>query len=407
MEECVIRDDGWPTEGSIKPHLDTLTKQVLDSKSQWLNEDDVWWIYYLEWYRAVFEVTDGKIPSGLLSNFIDSKAQAKIVEGIFEYFESIPRDYDIYLPIPNISKKINSNIPLGDDIEFVSLESEPPGLNFEPTGRGLQSAAIGAESTGIPGTNKTYLLCRASGYCSNKLENALIINSLSKLKVILQQCIARGFMKSVQGEESQGIISGILKKTHSFPKLVIRVVDKSLGDVGGFQVDLPLSMCKFLAGLDFDWVDGGFLSSYEKDGLKEFLSSTLSNTARLASDTSEDANRIKSAIEWCFDAYTTEHETMSFIQACIGLEAIYGEKTAPEKRGLTETLADRCGYLVGTNFEQRRTVTKRFKKLYDIRSNIVHGNVLVLDSEQKYYKQWGQGILEISIAREMKHLISK
>ena len=52
------------------------------------------------------------------------------------------------------------------------------------------------------------------------------------------------------------------------------------------------------------------------------------------------------------------------------IEALLGER----KGGLTETLAKRCGLVLSSSKEDRKKIKRSFRNLYDIRSNIVHGN---------------------------------
>ena len=53
------------------------------------------------------------------------------------------------------------------------------------------------------------------------------------------------------------------------------------------------------------------------------------------------------------------------------IEALLGERTTDS---LTETLARRCGLVLGSSREDRKRIHKSFKKLYALRSDLVHGN---------------------------------
>ncbi len=92
---------------------------------------------------------------------------------------------------------------------------------------------------------------------------------------------------------------------------------------------------------------------------------------------------------------------MSFIQNCIGLECILGEGVGDLP--VTATLADRCSYLIGTDPKGRKTIKEKFKKLYKIRSKLVHGNISRLSEEADEYHRWGQVILDFAISKEIKN----
>ena len=71
---------------------------------------------------------------------------------------------------------------------------------------------------------------------------------------------------------------------------------------------------------------------------------------------------------------------------------------------MTETLADRCAYLISDDIKGRKTIKDSFKELYEVRSKLVHGNVTELNSDQTWYLRWGRNVLEYAISKEMKHL---
>ena len=54
----------------------------------------------------------------------------------------------------------------------------------------------------------------------------------------------------------------------------------------------------------------------------------------------------------------------------VAIEALLGEHT----EALTETLARRCGLILGSSKEDRKKIHKSFKYLYVLRSDVVHGN---------------------------------
>jgi len=117
---------------------------------------------------------------------------------------------------------------------------------------------------------------------------------------------------------------------------------------------------------------------------------------------SENTGRIKSAIEWYIDSYTTENTTISFLQICIALEAIFGDDNGRE--GITKTLADRCAYLIGTSIQDRKKIRERFEKLYSVRSKLVHGSVASLTHDERQNLEWGREIAIQSIQKEIMNL---
>lgn len=119
-------------------------------------------------------------------------------------------------------------------------------------------------------------------------------------------------------------------------------------------------------------------------------------------DDNKDAQFVKSAIEWAFDSAIEDNETVSFLQMCIGLEAILGEETGRES--LTETLADRCAYLLATDIEGRKKIRYNFRELYRLRSKLVHGRAMRINDSEKGFLEWGKRVLNCVIIKEMKDL---
>ena len=117
-----------------------------------------------------------------------------------------------------------------------------------------------------------------------------------------------------------------------------------------------------------------------------------------------DTLPIKTAIEWAFDSEINENDTVSFLQICLGLEAILGYELDHKEQPLSKTLADRCAYLIGMNIQERKRIKDDFKKLYDLRSKLVHGRAVRLHDNEKVYLNWGKEILNRVILKEMEYL---
>jgi hypothetical protein len=83
-----------------------------------------------------------------------------------------------------------------------------------------------------------------------------------------------------------------------------------------------------------------------------------------------DVIRIKAACEWWVDASASQNQTVSFLQYCIGFEALLGENT--KDKGVTERLSDRFAYILGKTQSQRSELREKFRKVYERRGVIVH-----------------------------------
>ncbi|MEB0773576.1 hypothetical protein [Citrobacter portucalensis] len=126
----------------------------------------------------------------------------------------------------------------------------------------------------------------------------------------------------------------------------------------------------------------------------------IANT--LVSDDSKESLRIKAAIDWLVYSKITEDDTMSFIQSCMGLEAIFGDDDY--EGSLTTILSDRCAYLIGRNIKDRNEIKKMFREIYQIRSKIIHGVRNYLSEKEKRMLYIAKIFLRRSILKELGNL---
>jgi len=168
------------------------------------------------------------------------------------------------------------------------------------------------------------------------------------------------------------------------------------------ETELPFDFSKFLNNIYFNFENDYLKKAKEKGKFEIAIASILKKVVQLIECEADETKRVKSAIEWCFNSYIVENQTMAFLQICIGLEALLGDDISISP--LVETLADRCSYLVSPDIKGRKSLKDQFKKIYKIRSKLIHGNVLELNSEQMNNLYFGREILEYAITKEINHL---
>lgn len=393
LKRCEVIDN-WPQYESFTQHVDSLSKEILKKKSEWLSINDVYSIFY----DLVYESIRSKIKledkySGLLIDLTGEDGLEELVDSLCDFYISIPRSYSVYFPLPKISKSIHSNVPLSETVEFVTFDKadEIPGGYH----RGLLQLSNGLD------LNKAYLKFSLEGYCNNRLENKSIRTALSNFKVILQQGLFKGLFKIIEGQPAAyGLLGGLTH--HQIPKSSLISIDQTDGEQRNISTELPIEISKLLDSIDLDWTNDKVSMPFETGDVELPIKGYLRIPALLTESSELESSRVKAAIEWCFDSKANENETLSFLQICIGLESLLGDD---ESNGsLTETLADRCAYLISSDIKGRKTIKENFKELYRIRSKIVHGVRTTIEQGQKRHKDWGHTILEYSIIKEIKHL---
>ena len=117
-----------------------------------------------------------------------------------------------------------------------------------------------------------------------------------------------------------------------------------------------------------------------------------------------DAERLRAAMEWWVDAQAADNNTVAFLQACIGLEALLGDADGGRVR---EKLSDRYSYLLGMTVSEREALKKRFLSMYDHRSTLVHGRRARLGEDDLNAMLESQEMLSKSIRVEVANLLKR
>jgi len=86
--------------------------------------------------------------------------------------------------------------------------------------------------------------------------------------------------------------------------------------------------------------------------------------------------------QWFFDSYCGQDQLLSFIQSMVVLEILFGDKKVSDEIGIGELISNRFAYLIGTTYEERSELIDAIRKIYKIRSQIVHSGKHRLSLEE-------------------------
>lgn len=138
---------------------------------------------------------------------------------------------------------------------------------------------------------------------------------------------------------------------------------------------------------------------------KAFINNRLSLLASALSKGSVTERLLLSG-KWLFDSYCGKNELLSFVQTMVALEILLGDKAVSDLMGLGELLRNRCAYLIGKSHQEREEILGEFKKIYEIRSKIVHRGKGRLTRDERTLFHKLQRIVNRVIEEEIK-LIGK
>ncbi len=398
---------------AINKALDTLLDQLsiqdgFPSLSSWIAIDrfkhvltrhEPWQSHFetFELYESISRVIERHFSlasvkeNRLLKDLLDPETLKAIRDDLKTYLLSFPRDYELWIELPSMPKWGSGELPISHTLALA-----------ETTRLGTASDA--------KGDTVVYVRARTKGYGAGRFETTAVSNAISDVKQFFQL-----FRRLPQFSYRRGLIGAIISDQKSQAVLI---------DPGftteTMTIRLPTDIQTFTntASIDEEKLEtydhskastllGGEMRPASTRAEKESaLGRALVPITRLLNcprDTWIDAQRIRTALEWSFDSEQNDNQTLSFIQACVGLEALVGDDDQDEP--LVSRLADRVAYLLGQNHEDRIGIRKRFRTIYDIRSKIIHGRRARLKPADASELYLARGMLGDVITEETNRLL--
>ena len=379
-------------------------------KGIWMRDTDLYGLIYKQTSDYLTEnIKERWKTSGYLKDIIGDNGIKNLSDRIIAYLESIPRKYFVYFELPSVKGIGVKEINLTDDISLIEKVSEDDFSEIKipmSSPSWLVRALGGVGSYGNYSITKgqLYIRIQTSGYADGTLESSAVKKAYSKIKQFILLAKIRDLL--VEKEKNITNFWGLSGYPTEQGSPIFVVYDKE-PDTEKYLITLPKIVSEYISKLHIN-EDILKPDRYENDKVK-ILQNRLQYPIKLLKtpDTDADTEPIKTAIEWAFDSLTNDNETVAFIQACIGLEAILGDEEEEPQKSLQNKLADRCAYLLGKNFSERKKIKEKFIKLYKTRSELIHGRKAELDEERRIFLLFSQDILNRIIWKEISYIEDK
>ena len=403
LSSCVIDKGIVNFDRSKDEDLYKYINEAKKHKKTWMRDIDLYVLLYKQVSDYLTEHNKNRQEtSEKVKDIIGEKEVTSLCDKVISFLESIPRKYLVLFELPAVQGLGLKEIKLTDDISFVERVSESDFSDIKIPSKSL----YGRDYTLQEG--RLNILISVDGYTDGTLENGAMKKAYSKFR----QVILLGKLSGVFVEKNRTISAKFL----SFGVPHVFVIHELDIKREIYQVTLSKSVLDYISKIELN-------ENTLKPTALELLLETFENRETFTSndkakilqkrfqhpvnllkipDNDINAEPLKTAIEWAFDSLTNDNDTVAFIQACIGLEAILGDNNTMEN--LTNTLADRCAYLLGDSISARKRIRKDFKKLYGIRSKVVHGRKAYLDNDQRYFLNYAQIILKQVIWKEISYI---
>ena len=404
LSSCVMDKGNVNFDRSTDEDLYKYINEAKKHKKTWMREIYLYGLLYKQVSDYLVEhIEKIREISGKIKDIIGEPGITDLCVKIISYLESIPRKYLVFFELPAVHGLGLKEIKLTDDISFVERVGESDFSDIKiPTW-----SLLGGDYTLTLEKGRLYIRISVDGYTDGTVESSAIKKAYSKFKQVILLSNLSEILKEGQRDLSLGLLGSV---SHQ-----IFVVNSRDPNIEKYLVYFPQTVSNYISKLrlnedilkppKFETL----LETFENKEIPtsndkaKILKKRLRYPEKLlkTSDNDENTEPIKSAIEWAFDSHANDNDTLAFIQACIGIEAVIGDDT---KDNITATLADRCAYLLGDSISARKKIRENFEKLYDIRSKVVHGRKACLDDEQRHFLDYAQIMLKRVIWKEISFI---
>lgn len=379
LKSCMVNNKNFDWS-SISTPAKSIGKELSKHKSLYIREADIYSILSELLFSYIREHSG--IPEGAAGSLQELVGEARLLElatAITKYLSTIPHPITAELTLASVTAAKESSRAISSTVQAGYKKS--PYLSNSSSTLAQLAAAITKKNL--------FFSITTDGAANWDPDSATNRSLISSLKILLHHAIDQNRIKINNTKKS---LSVLFPGIHQINKISITTSENAIWPRSN-HIELPLEVCVLL---------GKIATLEESDSDAANLLKCLEAPAKLIEAKNEDCIRIKAAIEWSFDSLTAENETMAFLKACIGLEALLGDNEAGPS--LTEALSDRCAYLIATSIRDRKNIKEMFKDLYKTRSKIVHGAINHLGRENAIQLKFAQHFLKSAIRKEMQYL---
>jgi hypothetical protein len=363
--------DRW-ADTFTSPEFNALSEMVAQLHHEHLGQDD-----------ATSLLIDGFIEYchlGGESLVEDAAKRKQLVTSLVTLIESYPRKYIFRVSLPSFPAYVDQEIEISPDVCLQMRKRE-------------QAGDQGSDS-------ETWLRIKCNGYGSSDLESPIVTTALS----IIKQCnfVLKSLEVARVAWASDRHAQAVLHDEHSGVAYAISIpatLSKHLAQLIPNEDKLTAHEPGLLNLLDFnvrpakdDEERGAAIAAAVRPGLSKLFSIRAH----------PDFERLAAAIDWHEDSIHSDNQTVAYLAACIGMEAILGDSDSIQE--MSARLADRLAFRMGGDREDRQRLWKRYKAILSVRGDLVHAKAARLTSENRRLLWDARDLLHNLIWHELKTL---
>jgi hypothetical protein len=321
-----------------------------------------------------------------------------LADRLIEEFQTLPWDYLITLRLPEAISAYapEQDFQVSDDIwlrrgsgaleELTPLKNLPADVSRRVKGNGLMSLMLGEGPQWE--ADAVYLQMNIKGFVPPYGNSQAFRIAVSRLKAFLGLWLATRVVQ-------------LKARTFGEPSKPDVIVHRKYVD--GYKADNRLK----LDGAVYSLLNR--MEAYDNNGKvkdeavkKQWFMSDLKSVAKVF-QCGESAHNLVLAGQWVFDSYAGEDALLSYIRSMVVLEILLGSQKDGKELSIADLIGNRCAYLIGKDFKQRQDIMGDLKRIYAVRSQIVHRGKAQLSLEERTMLrrlQWiGQRVIQEEILR--------
>jgi hypothetical protein len=343
-----------------------------------------------------------KYQSGARDKLIDIEGYGDVdalANRLISEFESLPWQFHIHVPLPALLSDLlpedSPGMALSSTVAIARatpafcrhfpLESKDEALNKQMSGNSLGLLFIPQAPKWTE--NALYLQIQVKGY----------VNRYGTSNTALD---AERLVRSVIGlGAAVFLIDYKYQYQPASPPVAAFVHRKQVGDTwyphGRFN--LSDSVSTTINRLILHTVFGSLKEEHKKTWYNDRL---LDISFALRAGKSADPTLL--AAQWLFDSLSNEDELLGFVRSMVVMEILLGDQAISNETGIGELISSRFAYLVGKTHEERTRYIEDFRKIYRVRSQIVHRGKPRLTTEERYLFHRLQWMCRRTISKEIE-----
>lgn len=359
------------------------------------------------------ELTDADINHLFISAYFEGRSDAgddqsgraidsefsvdAAVDFLVKTLESIPRRYVLKITLPSLPSWGNFRFKLlGDNEAFLCGTA-----SAEPKENVNKLAYLFSNSLSPSASDRVWIEIGYEGYVSpyTTTPAAALAASFSKQVSFLFEYL--GLAQEVSSSQKSTLIA--------------EPISAEFGS--GVELEFPSGLASHLGGLG---IKKSFLEVYETSGADSLLGGEMRPCRTdgerlerfevaikkihdfLCRSTSSGFASITSAIEWLQDSRLNDDQTLAYLAACIGFEALLGDTDGKLMNEMSQRLSDRYAYMLGKDVDDRKRLGAEFRRVLLLRGELVHARKRRLDAKDFGQLRSVQSMLEKAIHHEMR-----